>query len=133
MDSLTPEDTGLCFEFLEGFRLGLYMFMNYKTIQQSTAIYQVTFLRSVKEDESRQAVASDLQGEGRNHRVGAEEPGDDHRRRHGLREEHAGATVPDRCRLEPHRVHAAAAPVDGVAERACGEGDVLRGDGGREV
>ena len=83
MDSLTPEDTGLCFEFLEGFRLGLYMFMNYKTIQQSTAIYQVTFLRSVKEDESRQAVASDLQGEGRNHRFGAEEPGDDHRRRHG--------------------------------------------------
>lgn len=52
---------------------------------------------------------------------------------HGLREEHAGATVPDRCRLEPHRVHAAAAPVDGVAERARGEGDVLRGDGGREV
>ena len=52
VDSLTPEDMGLCFEFLEGFRLGLYMFINYKTIQQSTAIYQVAFRCSIKEDES---------------------------------------------------------------------------------
>ena len=131
MDSLTPEDTGLCFEFLEGFRLGLYMFMNYKTIQQSTAIYQVRFRLSVNGDESRQTVASHLQGEGRDHRFGEEEPGDDHHRRHGLREEHAGAAVSDWRGLEPHRVHAAASPVDDLSERASGEGDVLRGDGRR--
>lgn len=131
VDSLTPEDTGLCFEFLEGFRLGLYMFMNYKTIQQSTAIYQVRLHLSVNGDESRQAVASDLQGEGRDHRFGEEEPGDDHHRRHGLREEHAGAAVPDRSRLEPYRVHTAPSPVHDLSERARGEGDVLRGDGRR--
>ena len=41
VDSLTSEDTGLSFEFLQGFRLALYMFLNYKMTQQSVAIYQV--------------------------------------------------------------------------------------------
>lgn len=41
VDSLTPADTGLPYEFLEGFRLALYMFLQYKNSQQCNSVFQV--------------------------------------------------------------------------------------------
>lgn len=46
VDALVKENVRLPADFLQGFRLGLYAFINYKSTQELNAVYQVV-LQSV--------------------------------------------------------------------------------------
>ena len=46
VDALVKENVRLPTDFLQGFRLGLYAFINYKSTQELNAVYQVV-LQSV--------------------------------------------------------------------------------------
>lgn len=46
VDALVKENVRLPADFLQGFRLGLYAFTNYKSTQELNAVYQVV-LQSV--------------------------------------------------------------------------------------
>ena len=58
---MTEKDTGLPIDFIEGFRLSVYMFLNYKITQQSNTIFQVfqSYLYEMI-DESRQVQSSHI-------------------------------------------------------------------------